>query len=266
MLTLILSLLACSPPGSSADDSAAPAPTDDSAPVAEADLPDPAWNAEEVGSLIRQPLNEGLPDPTSLLASFEGMFVGADPDCPTMEGDFSMTLMVSYCLSDTGYLFAGVSGLEADDEVLTDFWLMGDCYITDADGLTYTCAGELERVTTDDGWELKMTGIWGYEASPTPWIARVPSMALWETRDADGVHINGSYGTGETYMYFDEVTVVDDCPTGAVWLRDPQGAWYVLSFSDACDGCGEVTYGDETLGEACVNMAPAANALAVRME
>lgn len=265
MLGLTLALLACHDAGKETADSAGGAPVETADTGSSfAPLPDPTYTGQQVGDVLNMSLTLGLPDPSSLLATFQGMFAGSDADCPTIDGDYSMTLYVAYCNSDAGWTYQGVSGFEPGNGA--DFWLMGDCYITDADGHTYTCAGELERTTTDDGFELKMTGIWGYEASPTPWIAKVPSMALWESKDADGVHLDGSYGSGETYMYFDEVTVADGCPTGAVWLRDPAGSWYVLTFGESCDGCGEVTYGDEDLGEACINMATPAESLSVRME
>lgn len=263
MFGLTLALIACRGEQKSAD-SGAPAETADtgSAPVAE--LPDPSWTADQVGDVMNVPLSQGLPDPTSLLSAFQAMFVGADADCPTLDGDYSMTLYVATCSSDLGWTYQGVSGLEPGAGA--DFWLMGDCFIADANGDRYTCAGELERETTEDGFELKMTGIWGYTASTVPWIANVPSLALWESKDAEGIHLNGSYGPGETYMYFDEVTVAESCPTGAVWLRDPAGSWYILTLGESCDGCGEVTYGDEALGEACINIAGPAEALAARME
>ena len=51
-----------------------------------------------------------------------------------------------------------------------------------------------------------------------------------------------------------------------VWLRDPEGSWYPLTLADACDGCGEVGYGDEALGQACIDVTPALTELVSRME
>lgn len=53
----------------------------------------------------------------------------------------------------------------------------------------------------------------------------------------------------------------DQEPTGTISVRDPNGAWFAVAFdvdenqqlTGVCDGCGEVTYNGEVVGEACAD-------------
>lgn len=261
MLGLLTLLIACEAPNAQ-DPTGADTGADTSAPATAA-LPDPSWDSAGVAAQINAGLALGLPDPSTLLAEFKTMFAGVEAGCPMATG-YSLEELVGWCVTTSGWLYAGVSGLEPGEG--EDFWLMGDCYIIDPEGQTFTCAGELERETTGDGWALKLTGQWGFDGSDTPWVAVTPGVALWETLDGDGLHLDGGYGPGEIDLFFEDVVMADGCATGVVWLRDPAGSWYTLTLADTCDGCGEVQYGDEALGQACIDLAPAMTELSSRME
>lgn len=236
----------------------------DTGAVQTAPLPDPSWDAGQVSLSIDDALALGLPDPGALLLEFQGMWTGADDDCPTTRGDYSMTLIVTTCIADSGYRYGGVSTYEPEDD--GGFWLLGDGFIDDDQDRTFSLAGELELVLEDDTWESRLTGIWGYPGSPVGWIAEVPGLALWATGAGEEMSLGGSYGLGDTDLFFEDVVLADSCVTGAIWLRDPQGSWYTLTLAETCDGCGSVSYGDEELGEACVNIHGALLDLAHRME
>lgn len=252
-------LLACQP--SKGDSAYVPDPGSE---IAAAALPDPAWDAEGVAEQINTTLALGIPDPTTTLHAYQDMWVGSDPDCPMSLGAWSMTEIVTSCDADSGWVYAGVTGYEPGDD--EDFWLMGDGYIQDGDGVVFTLAGELERVTTDAGWETKMTGQWQYPASAIPWIAGGTGLALWAALGADGVQLDGGYGVNDVNLNFDAVIVGPGCASGIVWLRDPGGAWYVVTLADTCDACGTVAYGDDELGDVCLNLDSAVIDLASRLE
>lgn len=57
----------------------------------------------------------------------------------------------------------------------------------------------------------------------------------------------------------------DQEPAGTISLRSPQGAWFNVTFdvssddyslTGVCDGCGEVSYDGEVVGEACADFSP----------
>ncbi len=249
MSPLLRALIACSGP---AAETGAPATT----------LPDATWSAAEVEAQVDSLLSIGLPDPDSLLQTYLAMFAGADPRCP-FHDDYSMVGAFDGCTSDQGWLYAGVSTYEPADD---GFWLLGDCTIIDDQGQEFSCSGELERVEDETGWSIALTGTWGYEGSETPWIAAVPGLALWVERDAAGLTLEGSYGSGASYAYFEAIRLEAGCATGTLWVRDPAGGWFTLDLDQSCDGCGALSYGDEALGEICVDLAAAAEDLTGRVE
>lgn len=263
MLALMLCFWACGR-GASGESAAETGGGAETGGLPLAELPDPTWDADGVTEQLAALPALGLPDPGTLLEIFQGMWVGADPDCPHIGGSYSLVESFGGCETDDGYTFGGVSIYDPGED--GDFWLLGDCFIVDDQDRTFYASGEIDLVSTDEGWTSKLTGIWGYPGAESPWASLVPGLALWLSRDLDGVHLGGSYGLGDLHLFFDEVNVADGCPTGTVWLRDPQGSWYLLSLDEDCSGCGELTYGDVVLGEACVDLASATEDLADRVE
>lgn len=246
MLFLLQTLIACS---GSAEDTGA------------STLPDPAWGAEEAEAQLELLLQTGLPDPDSLLQTYLDLFSGADPRCP-FHDNYSMVGAFDGCTSDLGYLFAGVSTYEATD---AGFWLLGDCYILDDQGREFLCAGELSREESDGLTRLSLTGTWGYEGSATPWIAALPSMALWVEHEGDRTSLDGSYGLGEAYTYASGLRVERGCASGELWLRDPNGGWFTLSLDQSCDGCGSLSYGDQKSDDICIPLSAAVDDLLARL-
>ncbi len=229
-----------------------------------AELPDPAWDKDGVAEEIQQALEIGLPNPRTILEEFQAMWEGADPACPSKMGEYSMTQYNSWCDTSDGYIFSGVSTYEPGDG--EDFWLLGDCWIVNSEGETFTCAGELERSTGEDGWTIDLMGTWRYPSSQTPWLARSTGMALNVQSSASGVRLEGAWGVDEADLFFEDMVYRDGCASGVVWLRDPLGSWYTLTLSDGCDGCGDVKYGEDALGEACVDLTTSIEDLISREE
>ena len=238
--------------------------------VTEVPAADPAWPAEEVQSRLQAVLDAGLPDPPAALAGFAQMFAdGGDPhddhggsgSCPNA-GNYSMTESFSGCHSKKNYVFAGISIFTPSQDNDSGFLLVGDCYIIDAQGYTFSCGGEVEfdPDQATSSFTGKVTGSWGYPPGKG-WLALDPSMALWMAGDPSQLSLNGGYGPEGVAIYLDEVVLTPECLTGSVWIQDPAGSWYVLDYGDDCDTCGDLSYAGSPYGSACVDMKQAAMAL-----
>ncbi len=245
----MLWLFACSAPTDSPEPRVWDTATSEVSPP-----PDPAWTAEAAAAKLAAAFELGLPDPDTVLAEFLTMFEGADELCPTRAGDYDLTLVVSTCTSLEGWTYSGVSGMEAGEN--GDYEFYGDCFIEDAAGQRFECAGELERASDGVGLTYAMTGTWGYEGSATPWMAPLPGMALWITFGPGSVAVEGSYGIADTDLWLD-IALGEQVLEGELRLRDPGGAWYRMVLDGTDDGCGTVSYGGAELGRACVPMLPA---------
>lgn len=260
---LVLLLAACAEPEPLTDTSS----PGDTGALATTPLPDPSWGSDEVKARIDLALSLGLPDPVSLLAAFQAMWEGADDACPQVRGEYSMSMAVSFCESDAGWVYFGVSTYEPEDD--GGFWLLGDGSITDAEGQEFVCAGEIE-LEREQGevasWDWRLTGTWGYPGAELGWLVPVPGLALWASGDGTSTIVDGAYGRGDVEVFFSALTQTQGCTTGAISLRDPGGSWYTLTLDGSCDGCGAITYGGEALGETCVNIEAAMTNLAARME
>lgn len=246
-----------------ATDSAAYVPEGAQEPVV-APLPDPSWDAAAVGQTLDTTLAVGLPDPTGILDAFKATWEGSDGRCPPRMGDYNMVLYVATCTAGTGWTFAGVSIYQPAGG--PDFWMLGDGWVKDPQGNTFILAGEIERETTEAGWEASVRGTWTYPAAEADWLVGTTGAALWMVADADGLHLDGGYAQAGVDVSFESVTVSDTCTSGVVWLHDPAGAWYTVDLGDDCDACGEVAYAGEPLGQVCLDLATPAADLLTRME
>ncbi len=238
-------------------------PEVDEAPV-EAPLPDPAWDAAGAAQVIDDTLAIGLPDPTTIFVDFQEAWTHVESGCPARMGDYNMVLFVASCDTRAGWTFQGVT--QYVPGAGGDFWMLGDGWVRDNTGVTFILAGELERTTTDSGWDIEMRGTWSDPGDSNPWLAQSNGLALWETLDEDGLLINGGYGLGDVDLSFADFRVSDTCTSGAVWLHDPGGAWYTVELGDDCDACGTVSYAGTELGEACLSVSEPVADLLARME
>lgn len=235
----------------------------------------PAWDATEVQSRIQNILSAGLPDAPLALSGYQQMFLdGADPwdnsgtghSCPNA-GNYSMIETFSGCLSQKGYIFAGVSVFTPSTDGSASFFLLGDCYITDPEGNTFYCGGEIEynENRSSKTFDARLTGTWGSVAAEG-WLSTAPSLALWERSDGSSFSVDGGYTPGDDSLYFDQATTTAACAnSGSIWLRDPGGSWYILDYGEDCDSCGALSYAGSPLGEACADFGAAGLVLMQRL-
>ena len=225
-------------------------------------VPPPTWTAEEVQSRLQSTLADGLPDAPQVLVGFQQMFTdGADPwdgsgssGCPNT-GNYTMTQSFAGCVSQKGYIFAGISTFSPSTDGSAGFFLLGDCYISDPEGNTFYCGGEIEYTEDHSAniFAARLTGTWG-SVTAESWLSNVPSLALWEHYSAGELTLDGGYGPQENDLYFEHTSSSDSCANaGALWLRDPGGSWYVLDYGEDCDDCGDLSYAGTAFGTACAD-------------
>ena len=238
-------------------------PTDDYA----GERPDPSLTAEEVGAALDALLALGLPDANSIAVQYMAMFSGRDNNCPGNDG-YTLPGNFRGCETNSGWIYAGVAGLEyqSDGNSLT-IDMTGDCWISDAQGDTWVGAGEVTYDGTwDEGvatWEAEVYGTFGYPDADQAWLAEVPSQVFWtsgQNGDDWWLDWQGSLSTDDGAYYLEDGSFGAACgASGTLSLRGEQGYWYELVLDDGCDGCGQVSWGDEALGSVCVEL-PAAGA------
>lgn len=294
-MTLLLLALACSEPAPApgpggATDTAAPEADsgDAAADTAEDTLPggdrpasEPAWTADEVGAAITAAVAAGLPDPRDERDIYLWMMSHGDDECPGNDYYLSDTHLYG-CITLDDWFYSGISDwLESDEteagvrtvtwEVNGDFLLKTpepEQYELEVGGHARAAHAVAEDGSSASLW-LEHSGTWKWEGHES-WLATGASGRFSQTllRDAAGrtVTIEGAIGFDRTWLAFDHVVLSDgDCAwsgSGAVEVRDPSGAWHRVDLGETCSACGTVTFdGRETLGEACVDLAPIATAL-----
>jgi hypothetical protein len=76
---------------------------------------------------------------------------------------------------------------------------------------------------------------------------------------------NGGFSTGAHHvsfagLRFDSASCGGHA-TGTLSVRSPVGQWYDVDFGASCNGCGATTVQGQEIGEACVDLRDAAEAL-----
>lgn len=228
---------------------------------------EPVWTAAQAAQAVEDALAAGLADPFLPRQEWISLFDYADEDCPgggEFVTEYGIPSMMQGCTSQAGCLFAGLASYQEDQgDGRFRFALQSDGYIIDPEGQRLTAAGGVSFEGQRDGeavyWNAFVAGMWAYPAS-TGWLAEGASLVLSAvgTDGPDGrwLWLDGGQSLGEHTMYFQDLTLdPTGCgghPTGAIEVRDPDGAWYRLDFGQACDGCAEVLGPDgQALGSAC---------------
>lgn len=250
-----------SPEDSGATDSG-PADTADSAGW-QWDPGEAAWTAAQVGERVDAALSVGLPDPPLLLDWYDRSIEEGDVGmCPKVR-DHSMGEAFGGCLSNSGWIYAGISMWYASET--GEGWEMdGDCYMRDPQGNWFYCDGVIGWEGDGAGaWEITVAGLWGYDLADG-WVAAQPDAAVWMAWDGGTLTLDGGWSAEGQAVYFAGVSVTAEGATGDVQLRDPSGAWYTLTLDGG--SCGDVRWDDASLGEGCVDLPAAAADLVARME
>lgn len=227
------------------------------------DVGEPAWTAAQVAEHVDLALSVGLPDPPLLLDWYDRSLAEGDVgQCPKVR-DHSLGEAFGGCLSSSGWVYAGISMWYASET--GEGWEMdGDCYMRDPQGNWFFCDGRLGWEGDGTGaWEVTVAGMWGYPLA-SGWVASQPDAALWMAWDGHTLSLDGGWEVDGDSVFFAGVTVTAGGATGIVELRDPSGAWYLLSLDGGT--CGEVSWDGASLGEGCIDLPGAAADLVARME
>jgi hypothetical protein len=193
----------------------------------------------------------------------------------------------------SGYAFAYFEDDYYDEanDLTYSFWqVYGGGTVVDAVGLLELSGSAfwLEGSTSDNAaslWQTSVAGTFSYdgpEAAGT-WLAgdgNDPDLYMYATRynmyDANYLYIDGGYsGFGEVgwAASFADLELMDalvgtSCPEepgGTMAIRAGDGGWYDLLFQgatsysaaddDGCDGCADVFFEGDKIGQACVDIA-----------
>jgi hypothetical protein len=235
------------------------------------------WTSEEVASAIDEGLVAGFPEVADLVDAYLELLAHGDEDCP---GDpTQLTDAVLYgCTTDEGYTYAGISTYDVQEAETSVEALGADFRILTPTGERYEAGGYIALWTSEYGGteyrgaEIEGSWIWeGSDGAASEGLSTV--MYAFRTLDEEGelrLIIDGSLGVWGSAMVFEGLEYIDnDCggfPTGVVRIREPSGVWVAWTAEDSCSECGQVTVDDEVLGEGCVDLRPAVEALLDQLE
>lgn len=226
-------------------------------------LHDPALSAAEVVARIDDVLAAGLPDSPALMASLDRLVALGEPGVCGGDGR-NLLLPMSGCTTESGWLMGGLLFYAISEDNL-GYSATGDLFAVDPEGNRWIGAGDLTYAgQLDGGWRFEVAGTWGYVYDPG-WPGSQPSLAMIVDVTPDRTRLDGGYMPGDDAVYFDAVEVSQEgLVSGTLSLRDPLGDWYQLPLDTT--GCGSVGWGETTLGEGCVQIVDAVQALLVAAE
>ena len=255
----------------------------------------PALTLDDIAAGIDDAIATALNfDAAPPIAAYDAVVAGADTSCPQgYEASPGYTYWGGQCTSESGTTFSGFAyDGRLDDQVdangtVTDWRsVYVVAKITDASGQRLESAAGAVIQHGVGPWGAYLTsyvsGEFSYEgdAAAGSWLADTahPEMSLYLV-SYDGVGaglwVSGSVsrldGPVEAYafsalnLYYANACALE--PAGTILLRDEEGYWYDVVYDTPlaqlpdmdpalCDGCGEVWYQGELLGEVCNDFSP----------
>lgn len=231
-------------------------------------LPHPPWDRSAFEGSLQAVVDDVIDvSAAPVAAAYAELLSARDPGCPEMSEDTATRrAWASNCVTSAGAAFSA-SGSDTDLPDSVEIHLSGTVRVGDrslsgrghwSDWLSVT--GEQETHHTRLVGPVRVVG-----ADPDAWTSGSWTVDTLDVRRVvrDGlptaVEVTGAVGGLATP--FDAVELdlhLSDpasCPepSGTVALRLPPGRWFELRFdATTCDGCGEVWFRDEAVGEACV--------------
>lgn len=221
----------------------------------------------------------GFPEPFTLRKHYLSFLEEGDEDCPVlMDAAFSP----QDCTSQSGTHFYGLAFYQEHDR------------IQDQPGYLFAMQASFELRRPGEG-SFSAGGGFGYEVlappnEPTVWMAFVQGsfeyahapgwlgegvtsgLAIRGSHDGPDYRMNieGGSGQEETYIFWDSVDVdsqvCDGHPLGRIGARGPGPAWTWWTLDERCNGCGDVEYKGESLGEFCLDLRGELDSIAEQME
>lgn len=280
-----------------------PPPAYDLTDYTEDERPVASFEQAAVEEALQAAVDEALATAaTPVVEGYAAAMALADAGCPTLYEVDGNSVWYDECTTEAGASFSGYGFyyVYEDADALGDGTpmdgavLSGIGTITDPDGHTIAAggyAGVLEG-TNDDGVTVFVSVLQGSFAWDAPeaaetWLGEElrPNLTVYaavapayDARyvaleggldglvDLDGDPLALPTATLSGVLIADRV-IGFPCaqePTGAIALRDANGAWFSVAFdvqsdwsmTGDCDGCGTVTLNGEEVGEACADFSP----------
>jgi len=238
----------------------------------------PQYTADELVDRVESWVNTyGFPLPQQPFNRYLELMTEGDESCPgsgTLEdtSEFPNLGFLDGCSSTTGWDYIGMAIVFADDErdeqgmgTLRTGFNLADFVITSPEGAEFTGGGSSKMQVTysnkGDAWTAEIGGSWEDQITDEPtWLNASGSFDYMVTSNNGQISTNGYVGVGEYAFLFDHVVMHRaSCPytphEGAMWLRQDDGSWNQLTFTDDCTGCATATWNEEIdLGVACIDI------------
>ncbi len=235
----------------------------------------PIYTASELGGLLQGLGETGLPTARLLRDAYQDLMVHGDEQCPG--SDTEIEDLLEGCTSETGWYFGGLLTFVTEEVDSEDgdrernFWTdTCDFQIVSPSGSALIGGGDIEgRWQQQDGGRLvsasMVKGSWIYPDSEHVWLSAGMSMDLAFRLDreegTDSLNLWGTFGMPGIDLYLDNLFFDGDescggqVSSGTSWLRQADGTWYEMVWSEDCSGCFSVEWDfTEDLGEACVDL------------
>jgi hypothetical protein len=267
---LIAWLLACTPPEV---DAAAPR-AQETGVMLEAPALEAALAPEDIEPLIGAFLAQGFYLPFQVHGWFMGVFEDLEAGegaCPTRQvSETAPDRWVSYwsgpCSGETyaldGNWIIDVSRVETEGRLsfaAVELWSVTGTTIADGGGVS--ASGQAEVLWNQDGMAVRAMlttlGAFVDPAGPPELQAGLRPAATfdgsWNPDEGYVGSLDGAMGSDDVALRFDGLTFTAGCssPVGVLGVRDPSSGWWEIALGDDCTGCGALSFGGETRGEAC---------------
>ena len=241
----------------------------------------PQYTAEELVEHVESWANTyGFTLPQRPFNRYLELMTEGDESCPLNghldnTSDFPNLGFLDGCSSSTGWDYIGIAIIFDDDERDEDGYgfvrvgfNLADFVITSPEGDEFSGGGSSKMQVTyseqGTSWNSEIGGSWEDQTTDeTAWLTASGSFDYMMTSNNGQLSTNGYVGVGEYAFLFDHVVVSrDSCVNtpheGTIWIRQDDGSWNQLTFTDDCTGCATATWNEEIdLGEACIDISEA---------
>ena len=231
-------------------------------------------------------LSTGFPLPHIVYADYRELLEHGDGSCPSAGGteDFDVS---QGCTTDEGFSFRGRGGIMVvDTRVYTSGGSWSGAYaqysnpadyaISRPDGTSLESGGILETLVMQEGgvttWSARMAGTF-LDDGRSDWLGRTFSGEFELSGSGVGSEaeqtVDGELSLDGVAIGFGALELGPaSCPDGAlggtVSLRQSDSTWFELTLGEGCGACGALIWdGIEELGEACVDLAPVLDTVAI---
>ena len=232
-----------------------------SLPDIDSDWVEPSLTPSQVAEQLTQALTD-LPDPEEAIATYLALMTQGDDTCPGSEHIITDTWLYG-CDATTGYSYAGVSDwlegtFEQGGQVLELNGVAGDFRIDHPDGHRLDVGGHAVALSNPNMWIGELVGSWQF-GQGSPWLVHGYSGHLVVEVIADTMsRVRGAINVNGTHLAARDLVLVAGCgygPVGGLSLRDANGGWYRMDFTE-CNNCATVQFEGTDIGEACVDFEP----------